>query len=136
MKYGATTQIMNLPGGVKRKEDEVKDDSNAGFKKLNYANCSKLIKDFKSSIDCLPGKMINGAENQKSRVCSAIKYETNDIFNKKVSKNSVVQKKSSVRIRSNLEPSQNVKKFVEHTKSKRPENIKNVFKSQIEFSYK
>lgn len=135
MKYGATTQIMSLPGGIKRVEKEIKDDENNGFRKLNHANCSKLIKDFKSNIDCLPGKMINGAENQKLRCTSALKYTTNDIFNKKT-KNNLVEKKSSIRIRSNLEPSQKVKKFVENTKSKRPENIKNAFKSQIEFSYK
>ena len=134
MKYGATTQIMNLPGGVKRKENEIKDDENLGFKKFNYANCSKLIKDFKSSIHCLPGKMMNDAEKQKTRVCSAVKYETNDIFNNKL-QNNLVEKKNSVRIRSNLESSKNVKKFVENTKSKRPENIKNMFKSQIDLSY-
>jgi hypothetical protein len=126
---------MNLPGGVKRKENEIKDDENLGFKKLNHANCSKLIKDFKSSINCLPGKMIHEPEKQKTRVSSAMKYETNDIFNKKF-QNNLVQKKTSVRIRSNLESSKNVKKFVEHTKSKRPENIKNVFQSQIDLSYK
>jgi len=124
-----------LPGGVKRKENEIKDDEKLGFKKLNYANCSKLIKDFKSSIDCLPGKMINEAENKKIRVFSAIKYETNDIFNKKLT-NNLVKKKNSIRIRNNLESSQIVNKFVENSKSKRPENIKNVFASQIDFSCK
>ncbi len=64
---------MNLPGGVKRMESEIKDDEKRGFKKLNHSNCSKLIKDFKSSIDCLPGKMISDVDKPKTRLCSAMK---------------------------------------------------------------
>ncbi len=104
------------------------------YKKLNNANCKKIIKDFKSSISCLPGKMINDKELVKSRLCSAKKYETNDIFNINEYQDKKGNKKETIRVRKNLEPSLKVKKLVEQTKIKRPENIKNMFQSQINFS--
>jgi len=128
-----TTQIVNLPGGIKRNVKEIKDDEKSGIKKLNHSNYSKLIKDFKSNIECLPGKMVHGKDYEKNRVCSAKRFETNDIFNKN-NNESKVQKKISMRIRNNLEPSLKVKKFVEQTKCRRPEGIKNAFESQINFS--
>ena len=78
--------------------------------------------------------MINDEDYEKSRVISAKKFETNDIFNKKLA-NNLVEKKNSIRVRNNLEPSLKVKKLVDQ-KTKRPENIKNVFESQINLSYK
>ena len=107
-----TTQIMNLPGGIKRKENEIKDDKKVPFQKLGNSQNLKLTKDFKSSISCLPGKMNNENNNfEKSRVISVKRFETNDIFNKNNSK-SFIEEKKFLRVRSNLDTSQFEKKLV------------------------
>lgn len=76
--------------------------------------------------------MVNEVDSGKARNISTKRYETNDVFNKKLS-NNLVEKNKSIRLRNNLEVSSNVKKFVPHVKSKRPENVKNAFASQIKF---
>jgi len=70
-----------LPGGVKRNHNEIKDDGGFEPKKLNQSNLTKIIRDHKSSIDCLPGKFKNVEQQTKTRPISAYKFVNNDIFN-------------------------------------------------------
>jgi alpha-N-acetylglucosamine transferase len=70
-----------LPGGVKRDHNEIKDDGSFEPKKLNQSNLTKIIKDHKSSIDCLPGLFKNVEQQTKTRPIFACKFINNDIFN-------------------------------------------------------
>jgi len=61
-KYDNTTQITNLPGGIKRKDIEITDDKQKLLKKKDLSLKSfgyKMDKDYKSNISCLPGTMVN-----------------------------------------------------------------------------
>jgi len=81
-KYDSTTQIVNLPGGFKRCQNDINDDKKPVIVKSNQSFSSKVVRDFNSNISCLPGNMINTEPSQKQRPVSSRRYENNDIFNR------------------------------------------------------
>jgi hypothetical protein len=135
-KYDTTTQIVALPGGVKRSHCEINDDSKFASGKVNQSYSTKLHRDYKSNISCLPGSMINGY-NERQKHVNIKKYQTNDIFNTNSNtytnyntfKVSNRKPESSFRV---FGQSQDEKKLIPNPKAHRPENIKNPFISQIQ----
>ena len=87
--YKTTTQIINLPGGIKRNQKEINDDkSTMDIKpktKLNYPSFSLKIKeDFKSNVSCLPNTMTKYYEiPKKIKPPNPKRYANNDIFLRK-----------------------------------------------------
>ena len=91
--YGKTTQIVNLPGGVKRNASDINDDGDVSkIKAINKwdkpSYNTKVCKDYKSNVECLPGTGtimvgIDRDNNTKRRTISNKKYDCNDIFNVK-----------------------------------------------------
>lgn len=116
---------------MKRSESEVKDDGNFSPKKLNQSGFFKLANDHKSKIDCLPCKYKNEEECKKSRLISARKFETNDVFNLKPVKKGLKENKilKTSKIKIDVIPRSN--DFPSKGKSKKPDYIRNVMKSQI-----
>lgn len=120
-----------MPGGVKRSENEVKDDGSFSPKKLNQSDFTKLIKDHKSNIDCLPGKLKNDEQYIKTRAVSSCKYVTNDVFNKKPPK--INLKENKIQKKHIIDPDLTAKSnnFGPKGKSRRPDYIRNAMESQI-----
>lgn len=83
-KYTKTTQIYSLPGGVKRNENEINDNSIqcrsfCGNKsKESYRH--KLLNDYNSNVACLPGCEINPIII-RMRKFNGKKNQENNIFN-------------------------------------------------------
>jgi len=145
-KYDSTTQIILLPGGLKRNLKEINDDNKPFIAKTSQSFNSKITKDYNSNIACLPGSKINTEPIRKTRLISVKRYESNDIFKDKPvnvtqSYNNIHNfnsfKVSNSKInnisvnRSIFEESKKEKKLIEYTKSKRPDYIRNPFTSQI-----
>ena len=91
-RYNKTTQIINLPGGVKRNLNEINDDKRHYEKRplirwdkpTSYS--TKIFKDYKSNVACLPGSgTINVPDKEQRRPISTRRFQTNDIFNTEVS---------------------------------------------------
>jgi hypothetical protein len=120
-----------LPGGVKRSENDVKDDGNFSPKKLNQSGLYKLAKDHTSNIDCLPGKYKNEEEFKKTRSMSTRKYETNDIFNMKQVKKELKQNKNPNKYKVKIDVVPRSNDFPWKGKSRNPDYIRNVMESQI-----
>ena len=88
--YGKTTQIVNLPGGVKRNANDINDDGDVSkIKAINKwdkpSYNTKVCKDYKSNVECLPGTgtVVVVDRDTKRRTISNKKYDCNDIFNVK-----------------------------------------------------
>ena len=68
--YKTTTQIVNLPGGVKRNKNDINDDKSIIDKpkiKLMYPSFAlKVEGDFKSNISCLPNSMTKNYNNKNN----------------------------------------------------------------------
>ena len=56
-KYNQTTQITHLPGGNKRKENDINDD-NLTKKRNDKSSNKKIETDYKSNISCLPATTV------------------------------------------------------------------------------
>lgn len=130
--YDTTTQIVSLPGGVKRNKDDIRDDRiNAPQKNISTYSV-KLSRDYKSNISCLPGNLVN-KENEKHTIKER-KFQSSDIFNQNpitnhnsfnVS-NRKVQNTNRIFGQSNEE-----KKLIPHPLAHRPNQVRDVFRSQI-----
>ena len=89
-KYENTSQISNLPGGIKRNACEIKDNYNP--LRTNYCTSesfsTKLYRDYNSNISCLPGRNKNEqrGENPTLVAQNMRKYMSNDIFNVNMNK--------------------------------------------------
>ena len=88
--YGKTTQIVNLPGGVKRNANDINDEGDVSkIKAINKwdkpSYNTKVCKDYKSNVECLPGTgtVVVVDRDTKRRTISHKKYDCNDIFNVK-----------------------------------------------------
>lgn len=138
-KYDNTTQIVSLPGGVKRMEFEIKDDSmNPQIKNYHTYN-KKLTQDYGSKITCIPNKQVVDDNDNRTKLSSR-RYQTSDIFNQNQyqSQNQQQQqvynsfKTCNKRIdnKRHIE-SQDEKKLIPNPKASRPNNIRNPFSSQI-----
>lgn len=88
--YSTTTQIFNLPGGIKRKENDVEDDKNLITSNNNkirnrVSYKSKIKNDYNTNIVCLPGCPLNteNNENYKNKIIirNIVKMNESDIFN-------------------------------------------------------
>ena len=86
--YGKTTQIVHLPGGVKRNVKDINDDGD--ISKLRAINKwdkpsynTKVCKDYKSNVECLPGTgtVVVMNRDAKRRTISHKRYDCSDIFN-------------------------------------------------------
>lgn len=147
---------MLLPGGVKRSQNDINDDNKPIIQKSKEAFNAKLVRDFNSNISCLPGNMINTEPSQRSRLISARRYETSDIFNRNPAnntKNNLNNHNAGMNTTTNTnynnynsfkvsnakppvnrniyEESKGEKKLIDNGKSKRPDFIRNPFASQI-----
>ena len=84
-KYTTTTQIYNLPGGVKRIGTELNDDVNKcrSFydNKSKESYRKKVINNYNSNISCLPGSEINNVSYSYRRY-NGKKNEGNELFSK------------------------------------------------------
>jgi len=164
--YNKTTQIVTLPGGVKRNSSEINDD-NRNYEKNQESYNVKLRKDYSSKIACLPSTLKNdepivfrtkGAQNHSKRenthnifstyntvtttnnsnYTQAYTYTSNNVITGHYSSNKEntfnVSNKRCEKDRKIFGTSNDEKKLVFSSKSKRPEHIRNTFESQISFS--
>lgn len=134
--YSTTTQIANLPGGVKRKNDEIKDDSSFSQKriKLSESYKAKIVNDYNTNISCLPGcpynpKTVCTDDIRKRRVFN--NRSQSDIFNLKPDKNTKNSKLLFNTSHKRIYPEKNNTTSLYTPKEIRRENYKN--KSQISF---
>lgn len=80
-KYNHSSQIVSLPGGEKRELIDINDDTKPVIKADKGSYTTKLHKDFKSNIACLPGSGVNTSYTQHKIGLAAYKYHSTDIFN-------------------------------------------------------
>lgn len=90
--YSTTTQIVNLPGGIKRNDNEIKDDrrrslpANRGEEKQRESYKAKIVNDYYTNISCLPGCPYNQRTFYKEDVPLRKQFNNrsqSDIFNLK-----------------------------------------------------
>ena len=89
-RYKTTTQIYNLPGGIKRNINEINDDKKLletkPIYKLEHPSYSiKVYDDYKSNVSCLPNTLTKYNEKNvynNKYINSYKKFENNDIFNR------------------------------------------------------
>ena len=131
--YDNTTQIIHLPGGVKRTNKLINDDNSINPYRNTESYQTKVIRDYNSNISCLPGSKINEAVEKpliKNR-----KFLSSDIFNANNdnSYNSFkVSNKKIENVNKFLGQSNEEKKLIAHPKAHRPNYVKNAFVSQIQ----
>jgi len=92
---------------------------------------SKYIKDFKSQVTCLPGPVKNNDTKETGKLMSEKRFEKSDIFFSKKSGSVIpenTQKQKTIH-KKNIQS--NEMDIICRKKSSRPENIKNIFESQI-----
>ena len=82
-KYDNTSQISYLPGAIKRDQNEINDNyCNNPTTKTTESFNTKLYRDYRSNVACLPGSVINETRNQNYLCQPNIKKnESHDIFN-------------------------------------------------------
>lgn len=88
--YSTTTQIVNLPGGVKRNDNEIKDDRKTsrpvsrGEEKQRESYKAKIVNDYYTNISCLPGCPYNQKTVYKEDIPLRKQFNNrsqSDIFN-------------------------------------------------------
>ncbi|MCQ2816181.1 MAG: hypothetical protein MJ252_02835 [archaeon] len=82
-KYIRTSQITNLPGGVKRENTDINDNLSNNEEKKNNSEWFryKTVNDYQSNVACLPGSKINNDTPRKFILrTSTRKYQSNQIF--------------------------------------------------------
>jgi hypothetical protein len=140
-KYDNTTQIVSLPGGVKRHDVDIRDDTRSLHPpRINTQSYStKILRDYKSNISCLPGSQLNVANTERPLVRQQ-KNQSSDIFNiNNNNSNTNIQNYNSFKISNKkventnriFGQSHNEKSLVSNPKAHRPNQIRNVFESQI-----
>lgn len=96
----------------------------------NHANVSKLIKDFKSQVECLPGPVKNNDVKETGKLMSEKRKEKSDIFFSRKSDTALPTEKTRKFVFTRKNKQSNEVE-ISKRKSARPEHIKNVFESQI-----
>ena len=98
-KYTKTTQIMNLPGGVKRSTEDINDDEkrirSMSGNTMRESYQKRVINDHNSNVACLPGCTINTVSSRGRRF-NGKKNEEHNIFcigNNRKDVNNTYQKK-------------------------------------------
>ncbi len=134
-KYDHTTQIVSLPGGVKRSNNDIRDDSQTVQARNTPSYCTKLTRDYNSNISCLPGSMMNSMGADRILVKQR-KNQTSDIFNSNsgnANGNFNSFNTSNRRVESNriFGQSNEEKRLIPNPRAQRPNLIRNVFESQI-----
>lgn len=104
-------------------------------KRGNYSFFSKVSRDYKSNIECLPGYMKNEANDQKTRRVPKQKFISNDIFAKENPNNNhsavlLNSRKSNNTSRNMFGTTNQEMNLFEGRKVKKPE-YKNMFQSQL-----
>ena len=127
MRYAKTSQIVNLPGGPKRLGREIQDDD-IKMNNYNHSKASKLIKDFKSNVACLPGPVKNNDSVEKGKLMSDKRLEKSDIFFSMKSNNILPPQPKQGGNKTNIGSE---RKEEVRGKSARPDNIKNPYESSI-----
>ena len=84
-QYDYKTQIVTLPGGIKREDSEIKDDIRPLSPKLGTAYSLKMNQLYKSKINCLPGTEKNTEKEPKN--IHMYKNKSNSLFYNKGSRN-------------------------------------------------
>jgi hypothetical protein len=132
--YDTTTQIVHLPGGVKRSNTMINDDNSNNPYKNNESYHTKVLRDYNSNISCLPGSKIN--EDKQRPLIKNRKFLMSDIFNTNPPNNNYNTFKVSNKKIENMNrfwgQSNEEKKLIENPKAHRPYHIKNAFVSQIQ----
>jgi hypothetical protein len=92
--YNKTTQIVNLPGGVKRNINDINDDGDIkNMRSLQKwdkpSHNTKIYKDYKSNVACLPGTGTITVLDKPvtKRAINQRRYDSNDIFNTRYNSN-------------------------------------------------
>ena len=150
-KYDNTTQIVSLPGGVKRHDVDIRDDTRSLHPpRVNTQSYStKILRDYKSNISCLPGSQINVAnsertlvrqqKNQSSDIFNINSNNNNSKYNNHSNSNTNMQNYNSFKVSNKkientnriFGQSHDEKRLVSNPKAHRPNQIRNVFESQI-----
>lgn len=138
-----------MPGGVKRNQEEIKDDRNFFDIKTEPSYTVKVMKDFTSRISCLPGERVDRAREsfRPQKSINSYKYRDNDIFNrhadnrifdvnfvlKKTNRMNTFNENRRIFTKDNrvFGQSHNEKPLIPHPKSSRPVGIRNVFESHF-----
>jgi hypothetical protein len=111
---------------------EIKDESvNVPLKNLNSYSV-KLNRDYNSNISCLPGKLVNIQDER--RIIKERKFQTSDIFNQQPHNNFNCFNVSNRKVQTSnriFGQSNNEKKLIPHPLAHRPNQIRDVFRSQI-----
>ena len=94
--YSTTTQIVNLPGGVKRNYNDIKDDTKRvfvdyerGAQTQRESYRAKIMNDYNTNISCLPGCPYNEKKCYKEDIPLRKQFNNrsqSDIFNLKEEK--------------------------------------------------
>lgn len=86
--HSTTTQIVNLPGGIKRIQPEQNDESRNKLQNANkynsYSNKAKIINEYNTNIQCLPGCPFNEKPIYKEDIPKRRMFSNksrSDIFN-------------------------------------------------------
>lgn len=82
-KYDTTSQISNLPGCIKRNQNEINDDKKPRIISDSESHNLKMYRDYRSNISCLPGCQKNEYKDNPHIRNSIQRYVENDIFNTK-----------------------------------------------------
>jgi len=68
-KYTKTTQIVHLPGGIKRDTDDINDNKVYSIKNdLNYSARIRILRENRSKVTCLPGSYMYNNQTKDSHV--------------------------------------------------------------------
>ena len=135
-KYDRTTQITSLPGGIKRQHHDIRDDSKPIIVKNHHAHKMKVNLDYNSNVSCLPGKNVNRTQEDKTYNQESRKHLVSDIFNTnhQTTNYNSFNISNKTKDNRNYQQSFNEKKVVHDGRSKRPEQIRNAFRSQLTIS--
>lgn len=119
-----------MPGGVKRSNNDIRDDTHNNIYKNSNSYSTKITRDYNSNISCLPGCLVNSSnpqtipqKNRKNLVSDIFNTKSINSFN---TSNKRVEKDNKIFGQSNDE-----KKLIPNPKAHRPNVIRNVFESQI-----
>lgn len=132
----STSQIINLPGGIKRDMNSI-NELNANTKYIrNSAFWSKIRNEYFSNVSCLPGRFTKVKQEYPQTGRQGNKYNRSDIFNVKDSVNKYESFNQPKRKASNSQSNEcNAERefMYDLGKKGKVQNKKiNLFKSQIE----
>jgi hypothetical protein len=137
-KYDHTTQVVCVPGGLKREDRQIKDDKKF-INKTNQGHVFKVMRDYNSNINCLNNKEVESFYPTEQRFGKFYNRHENNFSNGNIiAPQNDSQKYNTFKISNKIDAdrpfgvsSRPTPKPIVFRKG-RPENIKNVFASQFQ----